>query len=123
VTGTKIFLTTSEVIGEIPALRLALVAAASSTASDLATSCAAAHATASCRLLDLGVDLTMDEPSLGLSFLLLPFLPMVVVGTLLGLRVLWGVVLGEMGPESWDSGRARSYRGFHSMRNDAEVEG
>jgi hypothetical protein len=89
VTGTKILLMTSEVIGEMAALRLALVAAASLMASDLETSCAAAHATASCRLLDLGEAFTMEEPSLGLSFLL-PFLPMVVVaGTLLrGLKVL-----------------------------------
>jgi hypothetical protein len=75
VTGTKIFLTISEVIGEMPAVRLALVAAASLTASDLKTSCAAAHATASCRLLDLGEAFTMEEPSLGLSFLSCPSCP------------------------------------------------
>jgi hypothetical protein len=77
--GTRIFLTASEDMGDWEFLRLAFVAAASLTASDLETSCAAAQATASSTLLVLGVVFTMKEPSLGLSFLFLLTFPMMVV--------------------------------------------
>jgi hypothetical protein len=91
--GTRIFLTALEDMGDWEFLRLAFVAAASLTASDLETSCAAAQAMASLTLLDLGVVFMMKEPSLGLSFLFLLSFPMVVVSGTLGLKVLR--LLGE----------------------------
>jgi hypothetical protein len=100
-------------LGEIADLQLAFVAAASLTASDLETSCAAAHATVSCKLLDLGEDFAKEEPSLGLSFLL-GFLPMVDVSwaSLGGLKLLSLMLEGRRGNKFQDFDRTKNTRVF-----------